>query len=359
MFDWVKTRDGHDNFFTPIRFILAYLVLIGHSFVVVGGGSEAEPQIFYHYTFSYMAVNLFFIASGFLVTGSMLYRKSLANFASARILRIYPALIVHVFLVMLVFGLLTTSLPWRDYLTNMDVWKQPFLVLPFIETEMALPGIVPNNAEHMASASLWTLRYELLAYIGTFIAYSLGLMKSARIVLLQFLAFAVLVPIAYVSGIYEQLPATIQAILRFGLCYGLGAAIYVYRDKIKFHILGIPVLTALTVLLSKTPLFEVMGVMAAGYALMWAAYVKLPKLDFLKKFSDISYGIYIYHWTVLQALYHFMPGLNVWQLMVLGTPITIIIAWASWHWIEAPALKLKGKFGQKLSFGKKQPALNL
>ena len=87
MFQMVSIRDGHDNFFTPLRFIMAYMVLIGHAFVVVLGGSEHEPQVFYNMTFSYMAVNLFFIASGFLVTGSMLYRKSLANFAAARILR--------------------------------------------------------------------------------------------------------------------------------------------------------------------------------------------------------------------------------------------------------------------------------
>ena len=110
----VTIRDGHDNFFTPLRFIFAYMVLVGHAFVVVGGLSDSEPHIFYELTFSYMAVNLFFIASGFLVTGSMLYRKNIASFASARVLRIFPALIVHVLLMMFVFGLMTTTLPFID-----------------------------------------------------------------------------------------------------------------------------------------------------------------------------------------------------------------------------------------------------
>ena len=111
IFPSVKIRDGHDNFFTPLRLLFASLVVIGHAYVIVLGGSEHEPHVFYHYTFSYIAVNMFFIASGFLVTKSMLYRKDSASFISARALRIYPALIVHV----LFLSLIHISEPTRPY----------------------------------------------------------------------------------------------------------------------------------------------------------------------------------------------------------------------------------------------------
>jgi len=84
-------RDGHDNFFTPLRLIFASLVVFGHAFVVALRDISAEPHILYHYTFSYLAVNLFFIASGFLVTKSMVYRGDTPSFISARALRIFPA----------------------------------------------------------------------------------------------------------------------------------------------------------------------------------------------------------------------------------------------------------------------------
>ncbi len=355
MFKTVTIRDGHDNFFTPLRFIFAYMVLIGHAFVVVLGHSSNEPKVFYHLTFSFMAVNFFFIASGFLVTGSMMYRKNLASFASARILRIFPALIVHVFVMMFVFGLMTTALPFIDYLTHPDTLKQPFVVLSFIDTEMALPGILPNNHEHQASATLWTLRYEVLAYIGTFLAFSLGLMKQRWMILLQFLIFVLAVPLAYHFGIYEKLPATLQSLLRFGLCYGLGAAIYAYRDKLKFHILMIPPLVLLTALTNNTVIFEVVGIITAGYMLFWAAYVVIPKLDFLKKYDDISYGVYIYHWATLQGIMHFIPGINILALIFLATPITIGLSALSWKYVEKPALDYKSKFAQKLSFKKPKP----
>ena len=210
----VKISEGHDNFFTPLRFVFAYLVLVGHAFVVVGGSSQSEPHIFFQFTFSYLAVNLFFIASGFLVTKSMLYRENVASYSSARFLRIYPGLIAHVLLMMLVFGPLTTELPLKQYFTHPDVWIQPLLVLPFIQSDMYLPGILPENAEHQASAALWTLRYELLAYVGTLIAFLLGLLKHRWMLLAQFVAFGMALPIAHLTGIYEDLPATFQSLLR-------------------------------------------------------------------------------------------------------------------------------------------------
>jgi len=355
IFKTVTIRDGHDNFFTPLRFIFAYMVLVGHAFVVIGGQSDSEPQFFYELTFSYMAVNLFFIASGFLVTGSMLYRKNIASFASARILRIFPALIVHVLLMMFVFGLMTTTLPFIDYLTHPDTLKQPFVVLSFIETNMALPGILPNNSEHFASATLWTLRYELLAYIGTFLVFSLGLMKRRWMILAQFLIFACALPLAYQLGIYEKLPATLQACLRFGLCYGLGAAIYAYRDKLKFHILVIPALILLTALTHNTVMFEVIGVITAAYMLFWAAYVILPSLAFLKKFDDISYGLYIYHWATLQGIHNVLPGISIWALIALTTPMAIGFSMMSWQYVEKPALSYKARFAKKLSIKKSKP----
>jgi len=33
MLNWVKITDGHDNFFTPLRLIFAFMVLIGHAFI--------------------------------------------------------------------------------------------------------------------------------------------------------------------------------------------------------------------------------------------------------------------------------------------------------------------------------------
>ena len=350
----VKITDGHDNFFTPLRFLFADLVLVGHAFVVVGGQSDSEPHIFFHFTFSYLAVNLFFIASGFLVTKSMLYREEVASYSSARFLRIYPGLFVHVLLMMLILGPLTTDLPLKQYFTHPDLWIQPFLVLPFVESSMHLPGIFPDNAEHQASATLWTLRYEILAYIGTLIAFLLGLLKHRWMLLAQFVGFAIALPLAHVFGIYDNLPATFQSLLRFGVCYGLGAAIYGYRDVITFRFLMIPLLFAAAALANGTAIFEVMVTVALGYILFWLAYASFPKFKWMQKLSDVSYGLYIYHWAVLQGVFMVWPTANVLQLILVSSPIAIGLSILSWRLVEKPALKLKDRLTKKLSFKPKK-----
>jgi len=356
MFQTVKIRDGHDNFFTPLRLLFATLVVIGHAFAVALRDPMSEPQLFFHYTFSYLAVNLFFIASGFLVTKSMLYRGDVAEYSSARFLRIYPGLIVHMLFVMLIIGPLATSLSLGEYFTHIDFLKQPFVVLSFISAQMWLPGVFETNAEHMASAPLWTLRYEILAYIGTAIIFSMGLLKKKWMALAQFILPSIAWVAVHGLGIYDVIPATIQSLLRFGIAYGLGAAIYAYRDRLTFHSLGIPLMIAFAALTAKLQAFEVTMNLMLAYMIMWAAYVKAPKLDFLKEFSDVSYGVYIYHWCILQLVFMMMPNLSVTALFAITVPITFVLANLSWHFVEKPMLKHKTGFSKYLRFGRKKPS---
>ena len=355
MLNAVKIRDGHDNFFTPLRLLFASLVVIGHAFQVALRDPSMEPHVFYHYTFSYLAVNLFFIASGFLVTKSMLYRGDKTEFGASRILRIFPGLIVHVFFVMFVIGVLSTSLPLMEYFTHIDFLKQPLVVLSFVETEMVLPGIFESNAEQFAGAPLWTLRYEVLAYIGTAIIFALGFMKKKWMLLAQFILPSIAWIVAHGTGLYDVLPATFQSLLRFGIAYGLGAAIYAYRERLSFHALGIPVMMVLAIMTSKFQVFEVTMNLMLGYLIMWAAYVKIPKLQFLQKLSDVSYGVYIYHWALLQLMFMWFPNLSVMGLILVTFPLTYWFATLSWHFVEKPMLSKKKNFAKLLRFGRRVP----
>jgi peptidoglycan/LPS O-acetylase OafA/YrhL len=349
----VRIRDGHDNFFTPLRLLMACLVMIGHASVIANRDINAEPRIFFDYGFSYLAVNLFFIASGFLVTKSMAYRGDIADYSSARLLRIYPALIVHVLFVMFIIGPLSTTVPIWEFLTHPDVWKQPLLVLSFIDTDFIMPGVFAANEEPFASAPLWTLRYELLAYIATALAFSLGLMRRKWMMMAQFILPAIAWLLAKELGIYDNLAPTIKNMLRFGIVYGLGAAIYAYRERLSFSWIGLIGMSAFALLLGQTFLAEIATDMLLAYGLMFFAYMKVAKLNGLQKLSDVSYGIYIYHWCILQMLFQWFPSLNDMTLLAIGAPITIAISYASWHWIEKPILQAKSSFAATLRLGRK------
>lgn len=351
----VKIRDGHDNFFTPLRLIFAVLVMVGHAFAIAYGDADHEPYVFFDYTFSYLAVNLFFITSGFLVTGSMVFRGDKTAFFAARILRIFPALIVHVFLVMLVVGPLATSLPLTTYLTDPGLWLEPFKVLTFINTDMILPGAFETNGEQYGSAPLWTLRFEILCYIATLLAFSLGLMKRRWMVLAQF----ILPSLVWITGLsidlFSVLPGSVENMVRFGVAYGLGATLFAYRDTLTFHWAMLPLLFGLCLIAKDSASMEVAVNLFLACGVMLITFMRVPKFNALKKLDDVSYGIYIYHWAVMQLAFYWFPELSVATLFVVALPVVVMLAWASWTYVEKPMLAYKKPFSVWLRFGRSRP----
>lgn len=354
----VRVRDGHDNFFTPLRLIFAVLVMVGHAFAIAYGDTDHEPYIFFDYTFSYLAVNLFFIASGFLVTGSMVFRGDKTAFVAARILRIFPALIIHVFLVMLVVGPLATSLPLTTYLTDPGLWLEPFKVLSFVNTDMILPGAFETNGEQYGSAPLWTLRFEILCYIATFLAFSLGLMKRRWMVLAQF----ILPSLVWITGqsfeLFSLFPGSIENMIRFGIAYGLGATFFAYRDRLTFHWVMLPALFGLCWITKDSPAMEVSVNLFLACGVMLITFTRAPKLKALKNINDLSYGIYIYHWAVMQLAFYWFSDLSVAWLFFAALPVVLALAWTSWTFVEKPMLAYKKPFGMWLRFGRSQPNFN-
>jgi len=352
-------REGHDNFFTPLRLLFASLVVFGHTFAIALRDSTSEPHVLYHYTFSYLAVNLFFIASGFLVTKSMVYRGDTPSFISARALRIFPALIVHVLFVMLIIGPLGTKVPLFEFFSNPNWYMQPLMVLTFFETNMVMPGMFETNGENLGSAPLWTLRFEVLAYIGTLLVFSLGFLRKKWMVLLQFVLPSLAWIVGQHFGIFEKLPATIENLARFGIAYGLGATIYAYRDRVSFSWIAFIALVIASFMLRDTPVLEVIINLLLGWFIFRAAYLRLPKFNWMQRIPDLSYGIYIYHWCIMQLLFYWMPHLSAIELFALTFPPTVGLAAMSWYIVEKPALNSKTRFANWMrNIGIKRPASN-
>ena len=352
-------RDGHDNFFTPLRLLFASLVVFGHAFGVALGHSSAEPHVLYHYTFSYLAVNLFFIASGFLVTKSMVYRGDTPSFISARALRISPALIVHVLFVMLIIGPLGTNLPLLEFFSDPSWYMQPLMVLTFFDTDMVMAGMFATSGEPLASAPLWTLRFEVLAYIGTLLVFSIGFLRKKWMVLLQFILPAIAWIVGQHFGIFEKLPATIENLARFGIAYGLGATIYAYRDRVSFSWIAFGAFVIISFLLRETPVIEVAINLLLAWFIFRVAYLRLPKFNWMQRLPDLSYGIYIYHWCVMQLLFYWLPHLSWYELFALTFPPTVVLAAMSWYIVEKPALNSKTRFANWMrNAGIKRPASN-
>ena len=159
--------EGRDNNFKLLRILAAFGVLVDHSFALAIGSASARPfMVNARMDISLLALDVFFFTSGFLVTSSLMNRKHLVEFVFARVLRIYPALLVMQLLTVFGLGLFLTTLPWPSYLFNyqtMKFWiKDSILIDGLVQT---LPGVFQKNPlNHNVNSPLWTLPYELGLY---------------------------------------------------------------------------------------------------------------------------------------------------------------------------------------------------
>ena len=154
------------NSFGVIRLVMALAVLVSHAVFLTTGRVELEPLYRWTgYSLGQHGVQVFFILSGILVAQSLFKSGSVRDYAIARGLRVFPALIVCVLLTALVLGPMLSELPLWLYLR--DTWTFTYIAKTIsLSTGSAeLPALFQDNIVPRAvNTSVWTLKYEVLCY---------------------------------------------------------------------------------------------------------------------------------------------------------------------------------------------------
>jgi peptidoglycan/LPS O-acetylase OafA/YrhL len=102
------SRDNNLNF---LRLLLALLVLVSHAPELTDGNRSREllTRVFHTLSFGEVAVDGFFLLSGYLIVKSWERSGSLWEYSQKRLRRIYPAFVVAC--VVCVFGLAPLAVP--------------------------------------------------------------------------------------------------------------------------------------------------------------------------------------------------------------------------------------------------------
>ncbi len=170
---------AHDrNHFALVRWVLASAVIFTHAFDLTGA-SGSDPMLpILGIAVSGLAVDGFFVVSGFLVAMSLERSHSLVSFAAARFLRIYPGLAVVLVLSALALGPAMTSLPLQNYLLDPAIYVYVLQNLIPITFTYDLPGVFAENPFGPAvNGSLWTIRFEIYCYAILALIALLGLYR--------------------------------------------------------------------------------------------------------------------------------------------------------------------------------------
>lgn len=334
--------------FDHIRLFAALIVLLHHCRTVQY--ADLRDDALFHFSHGFMdfgrfAVVIFFALSGFLVTPGLTRQGDVVTYAVNRSLRIFPGLILNVVLTILVLGPLLTTHSLGSYFSD----PQTYRYLKNIVTSMVhyLPGVQTRNGSPLiVNGALWTLRFELLCYIVLAIGSVVGLLVRRRFFLVLWLAsYALYVAMNFEPRIASHLSDRFVTFTALFVYFDAGAVLFLFGDYIPFSSSLAIAATAATLIALPLEGGAIVMPLSLPYVAVSCGLSFLPGKALLR--HDLSYGVYVIHAPILVALIVLFPGLRIWWVAVAVVfSVTIVLAYASWIFIESPALKRKKAVSQ-------------
>ena len=339
-------KDRNNNF-TLIRFFAAFSVLYGHSYALSLGVNGSEDPIsrvlinVFGESLPSFSVNLFFVSSGFLVSASYIQRESLIAFIEARILRIFPALIVAVLFCVFIIGAFATTDSLPNYFLSPATWgffKHNAFLIAGIQFD--LPNVFVGNPYPVSvNGSLWTLPIEIWMYFWVAVFGSLSLLKDEKL----FNLFFIVISLMYAQSENNFYLAYDSRSAQLALYFMLGVFFQVNREKLSLNLRGLGWLVILVYLFDEFHIAFFIKSICFAYLVLFLALHQKLRLPSLDHWGDISYGLYIYAFPIQQMIANIIPDVQPISMFMLSAVVTVTLALLSWHLVEKPALKMKGK----------------
>ena len=223
---------GRDNNFNLLRMIAAIAVLVSHAYPIALGAGATEPLFStLQMSLGTLAVLTFFAISGFFISQSFDRRRGVIDFCVARILRIYPGLLVVLVLTVLVIGPAFTTFAQTSYFLHPATYMYVPRNLSLRWLQYDLPGVFRNNPYGPPiNGSLWSLFYEVTCYCLVIFVGLLQLTTRRWI----FVIFLVVYGLSYVAfkplgGHLLQRSILVANFHQLTLPFVIGMAFYYFR----------------------------------------------------------------------------------------------------------------------------------
>lgn len=332
----------HNNF-NFLRFYFAFVVVIGHLIEISGIQSFQKFAPFFK---TYISVTSFFCISGYLITSSYLNTSSLKDYFKKRAARLLPAYI-FVILVSAVFLSFLSTYPFSTYFTHPSFFKYLISNLTFLNfIQPCLPGVFQNDFTSCSvNGALWTLKIEVSFYlIIPILLYYLNKVKKkyCLLIVIYICSVAYRIFFEYLSTVQSNEFFTFlsRQLPGFMSYFVSGIALYYYFE-VFIRNKNILLIFGLTIFIGERLMsLEILTPLALSIIVFYTAFSFKPLNSFAKK-TDVSYGIYIFHYPIMKIASHYglFEKYNPLVISILIIFCVLIISFLSWHIIEKQFLK--------------------
>jgi len=361
-----SASEKHNPGLDGVRGIAILLVFFSH----YGGGHKSTNIVIHLWSmmcdFGWVGVDLFFVLSGFLITG-ILYdsindNDRVKNFYARRALRIFPLF----YGVLVAFLLLTPvlKLHWR---------AEHVLYFVYLTNLMPLLHPIPSPGACVSLGHFWSLAVEEQFYlVWPFIVWKMRdrnklLSTCGVLIAVAFILRVILIA----SGVnylivYELLFTRMDSLLAGG---ALALIIRGPHRKIPYR--AVIVFTGLAIVamiffnrgtdhenvIVSTIGYSIIALFCAG--IVYAAWKgggiigSIAATSPLRFFGRYSYGMYIYHGLLMSVLFPLIYPIEQYcksaviggfVYLIFSLVITLVVAMLSFHFFETPFLRLKKYF---------------
>jgi peptidoglycan/LPS O-acetylase OafA/YrhL len=329
------------NNFDLARLFFSTVVLFQHFSILT---EIPSFKFFQTFTWILQPVESFFVISGFLISLSYTRSQSLSTYFNKRIRRILPAYVTVVIFCSLAGFLLTT----KEYLSyfSLDFFKYVFANLTFLNfIQPSLPGVFTENPMPGAvNGSLWTIKLEVMFYtllpilfylLRRFSLLVLPIVYSLSVLYFySFQSLATTLQKPFLNEIARQLPGYLSYFIG-------GIAIFLMYEKFKEYknILLTGAVTFYILSKAYSHIFFFFNPIALAIIIIYLCN-EFIYLGNWGKYGDFSYGIYIWHFPVIQTLIQIkLNDLNSLLFLSIVIFVSTVFSILSWHYVEKPFLK--------------------
>jgi peptidoglycan/LPS O-acetylase OafA/YrhL len=334
------TAHGVYNNFNLLRLVFALMVAAYHVTLLPNVPEWAALEVPMGLA-AEIGVQGFFVLSGYLVWSSLERSPSLRLYAEKRVRRLYPGYATVI--VACALGALIFSPDARADLAAVGRYLGWNLVfLNFMEP--TLPGVFEANRFDVVNGALWTLKIEVMFYailpLLALIIWGVGRFRWVLFVAIYLGAEAWRLGLGYLGRSDDSMLLELSRQLPGQMSF--------FITGIAFHMLQPPrrrmniAASAGAVLLAGSiflPAAEPLRALGLGAVTIWAA-TPLPRPFDAARFGDLSYGLYIVHFPIIQML----AAAGVFAMSpVMGLAASAAYAFAIalllWWLVERPALR--------------------